>query len=302
MSLNEIFENKSESFRLLFFFFILFIFSVLGLLVGMSVLSEDIILSEDQILDQKIIFQMKISQIITSVFIFIIPPIFFTFLEGSGTLKRIGFINNFNRQIILLVLCMICLFQPFISYTIQLNTDLIMQLPESFHSIKNYIIIMEEQAIKVTQAFLEMETLSDLIFNLFLIALLPAIGEEMLFRGVIQQRLKNIIGSPHISILITSFLFSLIHMQFFGFIPRFLLGALLGYLFYYSRNLWMPVIAHFMNNAIYVFLMYPFIAEKLNFDITAEDIQDTSISTALFSLLAGLMLLYLYKKILKRSN
>ena len=91
-------------------------------------------------------------------------------------------------------------------------------------------------------------------------------------------------------------------MQFFGFIPRFLLGALLGYLFYYSRNLWMPVIAHFMNNAIYVFLMYPFIAEKLNFDITAEDIQDTSISTALFSLLAGLMLLYLYKKILKRSN
>ena len=177
-----------------------------------------------------------------------------------------------------------------------------MQLPESFHSIKNYIIIMEEQAIKVTQAFLEMETLSDLIFNLFLIALLPAIGEEMLFRGVIQQRLKNIIGSPHISILITSFLFSLIHMQFFGFIPRFLLGALLGYLFYYSRNLWMPVIAHFMNNAIYVFLMYPFIAEKLNFDITADDIQDTSISTALFSLLAGLMLLYLYKKILKRSN
>ena len=64
----------------------------------------------------------------------------------------------------------------------------------------------------------------------------------------------------------------------------------------------MPVIAHFTHNAIYIFLMYPFIAEKLNFDITAEDIQDTSISTALFSLFGGLTLLYIYKKILKISN
>ena len=100
--------------------------------------------------------------------------------------------------------------QPLISYTMQLNTDFIIHyLPEYFSGIKNYIVNLEEIAAQ-TINFLRMDTIGDLTFNLFLLALIPAIGEEMLFRGVLQQKLQSILRNPHIAITITAFIFSAI--------------------------------------------------------------------------------------------
>ena len=94
------------------------------------------------------------------------------------------------------------------------------------------------------------ETLSGMWLNLVIIAALPAIGEELIFRGVFQKILQNLFRSGHLSVWFTSFLFSAIHFQFYGFLPRFILGLIFGYLFLWSRNIWLPVIAHFINNAV----------------------------------------------------
>ena len=134
----------------------------------------------------------------------------------------------------------------------------------------------------------------DLLFNLFLIALIPAIGEELFFRGIVQKKLGNILTSPHVAVIITSFIFSAIHMQFFGFLPRFILGLILGYLFYYSANLWMSVLGHFINNALGVLLMYSAFANKLTPDITNTDI---SLFQAFFSVSVVLIFFYLYRQI-----
>jgi membrane protease YdiL (CAAX protease family) len=95
-----------------------------------------------------------------------------------------------------------------------------------------------------------------LFVTIFVLAVIPAISEEMIFRGVLQQIVCRIFRSGHAGIWITAIFFSAIHLQFFGFIPRLILGLSFGYLFFWSRNLWLPVIAHFINNSVPVLMSY----------------------------------------------
>ena len=88
------------------------------------------------------------------------------------------------------------------------------------------------------------------------LAVVPAIGEEFLFRGIMQRSLIDFNINPHTAILITAIVFSAMHMQFFGFFPRFFLGVLLGYLYYWSGSIWVPIIGHFFQNASSVILIY----------------------------------------------
>lgn len=118
--------------------------------------------------------------------------------------------------------------------------------------IPEALLTMEEQTNDTIKALLQMDNGFELVANLFLIALLPAIGEEVVFRGVVQQQLQRRIASPWLAIIVASAIFSFIHFQFEGFLPRMLLGVLLGWLFWRSQNLWVPAAAHFANNAVQV--------------------------------------------------
>ena len=100
--------------------------------------------------------------------------------------------------------------------------------------------------------------------NLVIIALTPAIAEEFIFRGVFQKIFYGLLRSGHLAVWFTAFLFSTLHFQFFGFIPRFILGLVFGYLFFWSGTLWLPVISHFVNNAFPVVLVYIEGIDKLN--------------------------------------
>ena len=113
------------------------------------------------------------------------------------------------------------------------------------------------------KSFLTMDHFGDLILVLFFVAVIPAIGEELLFRGTLQHKLQRIIN-PHLAIIVISFFFAFIHLQFLSFLPRFLLGMMLGYLFYQSRNLYMPILAHFLHNsfAVLTVYMYPNMIEE----------------------------------------
>lgn len=115
---------------------------------------------------------------------------------------------------------------------------------------------MEKSATKTTSMILENRGVSSLLLNILVIALLPAIGEELFFRGIIQKLFTKQLKNVHLSIFTTGFLFSFIHLQFYTFLPRFFMGIMLGYLLYWSRSIVVPIIAHFLNNLIGVLAFY----------------------------------------------
>lgn len=102
---------------------------------------------------------------------------------------------------------------------------------------------------------LKADHLGGLLFNLLIIALIPAVGEELTFRGVLQQGLSRRMN-PHVAIILAAAIFSFIHFQFYGFLPRMFLGILLGYMFYVSGSLWTSILMHFVNNGTAVVLYY----------------------------------------------
>ncbi|HTE08850.1 MAG TPA: CPBP family intramembrane glutamic endopeptidase, partial [Flavitalea sp.] len=143
-------------------------------------------------------------------------------------------------------------------------------------------------AEKQMQAFLKVSGTMDILVNLFLVALLPAICEEVCFRGALQRILIHISRSPWIGIIVTSIIFSALHLQFQGFLPRMFLGILLGALYWYSGSLWTSILAHFINNAVQV------VAVSYAPDIATKDPSIPFIA-ALISALAVLAVIWLFK-------
>jgi membrane protease YdiL (CAAX protease family) len=114
----------------------------------------------------------------------------------------------------------------------------------------------EESSETAINGLIIMEGPMELLFSLFVMAILPALGEEFLFRGILQKNLEKIFKSGHAAVWLAAFIFSAFHFQFMGFLPRFFLGILLGYLFLWTRNLWIPIIAHLIYNGIQVLAAY----------------------------------------------
>jgi hypothetical protein len=134
------------------------------------------------------------------------------------------------------------------------------------------------------------------LVNLFVVAVLPALGEELLFRGALQGTLLKHTKNIHLSIWVSAALFSAIHMQFFGFFPRMILGAMFGYLVVWGGSLWYSIWAHFINNAAMVLLMYFIYKEKLDADLETLGGNDGDWMYVVASVLIGGLLLWLFKE------
>lgn len=128
-------------------------------------------------------------------------------------------------------------------------------LPESLDFIEQILKQQEEAAAALTERFLQADNIGVLLINIGLMAFLPALAEEISFRGTLQQILAGK-SQIHIAIWVTAFIFSAIHMQFYGFIPRMLMGAMFGYLFVWTGSLWVPILMHFTNNGLAVIAYY----------------------------------------------
>ena len=228
-------------------------------------------------------------QLFTSVGLFIVPPLLFAYFTGF----QLQLLQKINRQTVLLAIAIMLIANPFVAYLMQWNQAL--NLPDFLEAVQRWMEASEQQAMQLTEAFLAMNSIGDFLINLFLIALIPAIGEELLFRGVLQQLFAKWTGNIHLAIFISAFLFSAIHLQFFGFFPRFVLGIVLGYMFYWSKNLWLPILAHFTNNALAIIFTYQFVADKIQIDFLNEETL-VNISGALISLLAVALLMFLLHK------
>lgn len=144
-------------------------------------------------------------------------------------------------------------------------------LPECLSGIETWMQQQEEAAAVLTERFLSADSIGVFVVNILLMALLPAVAEELTFRGVLQHLFtpRTGIRTPHIAIWATAIIFSAIHCQFYGFIPRMLLGAVFGYALVWSGSLWLPILMHFTNNALAV-IVY-FIAHKAGWDTNNMD-------------------------------
>jgi membrane protease YdiL (CAAX protease family) len=136
---------------------------------------------------------------------------------------------------------------PLVQFVYKINMKI--PLPEWMHT-------MEASNEALLKGILNVHTPLQMVFTLFLVAVIPGIGEEMLFRGTVQQQFTRMIKNPHVAIWLSAAFFSAIHFQFEGFLARMILGALLGYLFYWTNNLWIPAIVHFLNNGLQVMAMF----------------------------------------------
>lgn len=123
----------------------------------------------------------------------------------------------------------------------------------------------------MTEFLTEFDSLGRFIIGFVVVAIIPAIGEELIFRGILQNKLEVYFKSAHLAIIVSSLLFSGFHLQFYGFIPRLLLGILFGYLYYWSRSLWYPIFAHLINNGLTLIMIYLYQTGKITIDIESEE-------------------------------
>lgn len=137
-----------------------------------------------------------------------------------------------------------------------------MSLPDWLKSLEDLMRQQEEAAQALTERFLQGKGIGMLLINVGLLALLPAAAEELTFRGMLQKLIPN----KHVAIWVVAIIFSAIHFQFYGFVPRMLLGAMFGYMLVWTGSLWIPMTMHFVNNAVTVVAYWVIYNNNLNPD------------------------------------
>jgi membrane protease YdiL (CAAX protease family) len=197
---------------------------------------------------------LKFMQITQALSLFVIPPVIFGWFALRHPWKYLEIDRKFQQKPFLLVLLIAIAILPVMSVLAQFNQKL--ELPEFLSGIENWMRQTEDQAGLLTEKFLTVTTWAGFLVNILMIVLIPAFGEEFFFRGVLQKIFSKWFRNPHVAIIFVAIVFSAFHLQFYGFLVRFALGVLFGYLFYWSGNLWYPVLAHLLNNLIPVTLAF----------------------------------------------
>jgi uncharacterized protein len=174
------------------------------------------------------------------------------------------------------------------------------EFPEFLKGFEQWAREKEDLAAKMTEFLTQFNSVFEVAIALFVIAVLPAIGEEIVFRGIVQNLLRKLTSNIHVSIWIAAFLFSAIHLQFFGFVPRLLLGALFGYLYYWSGSLTMAMLAHFVNNGFSVLAIYFYQKGTMTYDLESpESLPLTAVAVCTVATAGLLFYFYNYFRNLK---
>ncbi len=207
---------------------------------------------------------LRYFQIINQLGLFIFPSLLFAFLANKHAMRYLHL--NVGARLLTFLLCSLILFSslPLIHWMLEINQEL--RFPSWLHQLEEWMRYSEDHAEKLTLLFLETQTTGGLIVNIFMIALLPAVGEEMVFRGVLQRLFGEWFKNHHIAILISAIVFSSLHMQFYGFLPRTALGVIFGYLFFATSSLWVPILVHFVNNVAVVLVAFFYRSGSLETD------------------------------------
>lgn len=188
---------------------------------------------------------------LASIIAFMLPSFAVAYFSKGPILKNFGFKKiesiKWVGWVILLALAGLLL-----SGATATLTEMI-PIPVSF---KQWAEELEASYKKAMMVMTQMNSIGDLLINLFAVALIPAIVEELYFRGALQKTLLAWSGKPIVAIVVTAIIFSAFHFSYFGFLSRMVLGIVLGFIFEYSRTIWLPIILHFINNGIAIITLY----------------------------------------------
>lgn len=287
--MQPIFRSASPGFRIAFLFLLLFV----GVIVA-AILTR-LLLLIPEVGDAGEVVSIYVGSIMQSVFAIGLPAYLAVALTADRPTHYLKI--NKNRKLgqkIVFAILIFCVSYPFASFLARWNSA--MELPELMRGIEEVMRSMEDTAMETTELLLSGSTIGSLALNLFIVAAMAAISEELFFRGALQQFLMEKYRNGHAAVWITALLFSVVHFQFYGFLPRLVLGALLGYLFLYTRNLWVPVIFHFVNNATVILLRF-FWGETEWFSRVEEmPVTFSYLTGAIVSALITLLLFRIYLK------
>lgn len=237
---------------------------------------------------------LKFFQLLSAIGVFIVPPILFGWIVYRKPIASLS-LKTFSTPINwLLVLASMVVTMPFMTWLVEFNEQLI--LPDFLAPLENWMKQSEQSAEALTKVFLTFNGVGSFVYILLIVAIVPAVGEELLFRGVLQKIMVSWFKNYHVAIWVTAILFSALHMQFYGFLPRMLLGALFGYVFYWSSSLWLPILGHFINNGSVVALSYLYPEVMENTEITLFDSEINWIASIVSAVLMVVLMLF-FKRI-----
>ncbi len=228
---------------------------------------------------------------------FILAPCLYLRSEGRLAFNDLSFRDNLSfvpfAMIGIGVIIFMFVNSAFITWNMNLN------FPEFMSGFEQWARAKEDSLAKLTEYLVKTETNTELILAFVVVAILPAIGEELLFRGVIQNIFKGFVKNNHVAIWATAIIFSAIHMQFFGFLPRVILGALFGYIYVISGNLWYPIAAHFVNNGFTILLVFMYQKGLIPVDI--EDTESIPLEVVAPALILFIVVSYLFIQYFKKN-
>lgn len=265
-------------------------------LIGMAILSSITGISAFDVADiaawkahPKMIVYVRGMLVIQFFGLFVIPSLLFAYFSDPKPLQYIGLRNPIKPVYWILGIASLIVAIPLVEYTGTLNREI------NFGGLQQWVQSMEDEAMQQIRFMLGKRTTGELVMNVIFIAVFAGIGEELLFRGVLQRLFIKATKNPWLGIIITAFFFSAMHLQFFGFIPRFLMGILLGAVYWYSGSLLVTMAAHFFYDALIIVLVY-FNPQMLeNNEAAMFNGSELLVTTLISAVLVGVMLWFMKK-------
>jgi membrane protease YdiL (CAAX protease family) len=288
-----LYANRSIQYQLGLFFLLFLSGYTIGQTVGVAILLIAQLASGNEFtfanLTDQPVWVLQIVQLLGAIFAFLLPAVCAAWLFSPKPKEFLNMWGFPNIRLILLVTLTTVLISPAISLTGYYNAQ--MKLPEFMAPFEQIMRYLEDSATAAVEKMFSEKGIIYLITNLIVIALAAGVTEEFFFRGTLMSVLQRKIRNHHVVIWTIAFIFSAVHVQFYGFIPRMLLGAYLGYLLYWTKNIWVPVFVHFLNNAIVVLAMsFSSLKENVFFadDFTPEQMRWYPILAGVGLILAAL--------------
>lgn len=233
----------------------------------------------------------------TLIGLIIIPLLYIKGIEKKSPLLLVKNKPIYAQSIIIASLVVVVFTIPN-SFFIEWNANL--SMPDFLKGFEAWAREKEDIAAELTTFLTTFDNFNQFLLAFFVIAVLPGIGEELVFRGMLQPELQRATGNIHAAIWISAIMFSAIHIQFFGFVPRMLLGVLFGYLYYWSGNIILPMLAHFINNGFSVVMIYLYQIGIISVNLDSTE-SAPPLLVAIFTLITFGLLLYL-KKFHRENN
>jgi uncharacterized protein len=267
--------------------------SMVGALILLSSSGGDMSAMKEAINDPRNANTIRLIQVISVLISMVLPAYLTAFILNRKPLQLLGFRKEAPvTQIGLVLAIMFCAL--FIAGSLAyLNKDI-----AKIFGWASWAENLEKTYNEQVVVMLDMKGVGGYLLSIFIMAFLPALSEEMLFRGGLQNFLTKATKMPLLSILVVSLLFSIVHFSVYGFLVRFFLGLVLGYIFYYTGNIWLSIAAHFFNNALAVTSIFLFTQQGKSL----KEAMSKEVSPSYWGLLALPILIWLFTALLKNSR